>query len=89
MKNKIICILMSGLLLCLPTGMVQASQAMDTQAQEEMKKGDGYEVTESYETKRSKQTPCCLTVEMVCPKDFGLNSYVILMDDQGKACRIS
>lgn len=89
MKNKIICILMSGLLLCLPTGMVQASQVMDTQAQEELIKGDGYEVTESFETKRSKQTPCCLTVEMVCPKDFGLNSYVILMDDRGKAYRIS
>ena len=29
MKNKIVCILMSGLLLCLPTGMVQASQVMD------------------------------------------------------------
>ena len=30
-----------------------------------------------------------LTVETVCPKGFGLNTYTILMDEQGNTYRVS
>lgn len=87
MCNKtIVSFLLCGLLLWMPIGVVQAAEM---QVQEKMENGDGFEITESYETKRSKQTPCCLTVEMICPEDFGLSTYVMLIDDVGKIYRVS
>ena len=51
--------------------------------------GDGYEIIEGYETVRSKETPCFVSVETICPEGFGLNTYVMLLDDEGKVYRVS
>lgn len=59
----------------------------DTQAEQEL--GDGYEIVENHDTVKSAETSCFLSVETICPKGFGLNTYVMLMDEQGNTYRVS
>ena len=67
----------------------QAAQMNSEQTQTEPEMGDGYEIVENYNTAKTADTSCFLTVETICPKGFGLNTYVILMDEQGNTYRIS
>lgn len=59
----------------------------DTQTEQEL--GDGYEIVENHDTVKSAETSCFLSVETICPKGFGLNTYVMLTDEQGNTYRVS
>ena len=67
----------------------QAAQMNSEQTHTEQELGDGYEIVENYNTAKTADTSCFLTVETICPKGFGLNTYVILMDELGNTYRIS
>lgn len=67
----------------------QAAQMNSEQTQTEQELGDGYEIVENYNTAKTAETSCFLTVETICPNGFGLNTYTILMDKQGNTYRIS
>ena len=67
----------------------RAAQMNFEQTQTEQELGDGYEIVENYNTAKTADASCFLTVETICPKGFGLNTYVILMDEQGNTYRIS
>lgn len=69
--------------------IVQAAEINAKHVQAERVMGDDYEIVENYDTTKSPETSCFLSVETICPKGFGLNTYVMLMDEQGSTYRIS
>lgn len=80
-----ICIVLSGV----HPIAAQAAEIKEEQTQTEQVLGDGYEIVENHETAKSKETSCFLSVETICPEGFGLNTYVMLMDEQGSTYRVS
>lgn len=89
-QRKIMCLLaVCSMLAGIQPVTVKAAEIKDEQTQTEAVAGDGYEIVENYETSKSVETPCFLSVETICPEGFGLNTYVILMDDEGITYRVS
>lgn len=89
-RKKILCLLAICIALSVIHPIVaQAVEIKEKQTQKEQVMGDGYEVVENHETEKSAVTSCFLLVETICPKGFGLNTYVMLMDEQGSTYRIS
>lgn len=69
--------------------VAQAAEINEKKTQTEQVMGDGYEIVENHETEKSAVTSCVLSVETICPEGFGLNTYVMLMGEQGSTYRIS
>lgn len=67
----------------------KAAEISELQTQTEELAGDGYEIVENHDTAKSAETSCFLSVETICPEGFGLNTYVMLMDEQGNLYRVS
>lgn len=67
----------------------QAAEIKEEQTRTEQVMGDGYEIVENHDTAKSTETSCFLSVETICPEGFGLNTYVMLMDEQGSTYRVS
>ena len=66
-----------------------AAEISELQTQTEGVAGDGYEIVESHDTAKSAETSCFLSVETICPEGFGLNTYVMLMDELSNSYRVS
>jgi len=69
--------------------VAQAAEIKEEQTQTEQVMGDGYEIVENHDTAKSPKTSCFLSVETICPEGFGLNTYVMLMDEHGSTYRVS
>lgn len=91
MKRKEIFCLMAlcSLLSGIQPIAAQAAEIQEEQTQTEQVMGDGYEIVENHDTAKSPETSCFLSVETICPERFGLNTYVMLMDEQGNTYRVS
>lgn len=91
MKHKFILSLMAVSMMLLGTQplTVHAAQIQEEIIQTEQVSGDGYEIVEHYDTVRSLETSGVLNVTTLCPEGFGLNTYVMLMDEAGNTYRIS
>lgn len=66
-----------------------ATEAKSETIEAEEPEGDGYEIIEGYDTARSKETPCCVSAETLCPDGFCLNTYVLMTGEDGRSYRIS
>ena len=65
-----------------------AGTPMFCKAAETEADGD-FQYIENSETERNEETSCQVTVVTECPTGFGLNSYVVLSDNDGQMYRIS
>ena len=89
-RKQIICLLAVCTMLSGVYPMeAKAAEINEQQTQTEGLAGDGYEIVENHDTAKSAETSCFLSVETICPEGFGLNTYVMLMDEQGNSYRIS
>lgn len=97
MKRKLLLksIMVGICLLLLQPSSVMAAELTVNSSQDvlaietEWEEADGYEIIEDYNTARSQETPCFLTVQTLCPNGFGLNTYALLMGENGCMFRIS
>ena len=91
MKHKfILCLMAAGMvLLGTQTLEIHAAEIPKKIMQTEQVTGDGYEIVEHYDTVRSSEVSGVLNVTTLCPEGFGLNTYVMLMDEAGNTYRIS
>ena len=80
-----ICTVLSGIY----SMETQAAEINSNDVQTEQEVGDGYEIVENHDTSKNAETSCFLSVETICPKGFGLNTYVMLMDEKGNTYRVS
>lgn len=88
-RKKMMCLLgLCAMLAVAQPVMVSAAELTEAVIQQEQE-GDGYEMIESIDTMKSEQTPCFVSVETLCPEGFGLNTYVLLQDDEGRMYRVS
>lgn len=90
MKHKSVLCLMaiSMVLVGIQPMAAHATELQEGQVQSVQEIGDGYEIVESYDTVKSEETSCFLSVKTICPDGFGLNTYVMLVDEAGNAYRI-
>jgi len=89
-RKQIICLLAVCTMLSGVYPMeAKAVEISKQQTQTEELAGDGYEIVESHDTAKSAETSCFLSVETICPERFGLNTYVMLMDELGNSYRVS
>lgn len=89
-RKEILCLLtLCTMLSGIQPIAAQAAEIKEEQTQTEQVMGDGYEIVENHDTAKSPETSCFLSVETICPEGFGLNTYVMLMDEQGNLYRIS
>ena len=89
-RKEILCLLaLCTVLSSIQPIATQAAEIKEEKTQTEQMMGDGYEIVENYDTAKSPETSCFLSVETICPEGFGLNTYVMLMDEQGDLYRIS
>lgn len=89
-RKQIICLLAVCTMLSGVYPMeAKAAEINEQQTQTEGLAGDGYEIVENHDTAKSAETSCFLSVETICPEGFGLNTYVMLMDELGNSYRVS
>lgn len=88
-RRKLICLLgMCVLCAGMPAMVVNAAENESLTVQAETK-GDGYEIIENADTAKAEEISCLVSVETLCPDGFGLNTYVMLQDDEGRSYRVS
>lgn len=88
-RGKLLCLLgMFALCAGMPAMAVNAAENESLTVQAETE-GDGYEIIENANTTKTEETPCLVSVETLCPDGFGLNTYVMLQDDEGMSYRVS
>lgn len=88
-RGKLLCLLgMCALCAGMPAMTVNAAEneSLNVQAETE---GDGYEIIENTDTAKTEEASCSVSVETLCPDGFGLNTYVMLQDDEGMSYRVS
>ena len=91
MKLEFILYLMAAgmMLLGTKTLEIHAAEIPEKIIQTEQVTSDGYEIVEHYDTVKSSEVSGVLNVTTLCPEGFGLNTYVMLMDEAGNTYRIS
>ena len=68
---------------------VQAEEMPEDEPEKEALAEGDFSYVEHTDTQRTQETSCQITVATECPKGFGLNTYVILSDENGQMYRIS
>lgn len=88
-RGKLLCLLgVFALCAAMPAMTVNAAENESLTVQAETE-GDGYEIIENADTAKTEETSCLVSVETLCPDGFGLNTYVMLQDDEGMNYRVS
>lgn len=88
-RGELLCLLgVCAMCAGMPVLSVRATESEDRPIQAEAE-GDGYEIIESSDTGRDGESSCFVSVATLCPEGFGLNTYVMLLDDEGISYRVS
>lgn len=69
-----------------PSTLVFAEQKAELVSREE---ADEYRIIDSFETARSDEVSCTVSAQTICPEGFGLNTFVLLVDEKGNVYRIA